>query len=111
MSAARKKNEGFPLLELLIVVLIVGVLAILALPRLFSTVEFSRSTEAMAAIGTIRQAMERCMLRLGGGGDYVSCDTFAEVTEISDPNNEPGAHFTYLITDTATGYNIKATRL
>ena len=103
-----KRNKGFTLLEIIIVVIIVGVLASLALPRLFSTVEYSWSTEAFAAMGTIRSAMERCLIKKGAG-DYVNCDTFAEI-DIPDPGLEAGAHFAYTITDTANGYVLKAKR-
>lgn len=104
-----RNNSGFTLLEIIIVVIIVGVLASLALPRLFSTVEFSRGTEAMAVIGTMRSAMERCLLR-SGSGDYVNCDTIGEI-DIPDPDTTAGAHFTYRITNNGTiGYTITAWR-
>ena len=108
----KRKNKGFTLLEIIIVVIIVGVLASLALPRLFSTVEFSRSTEAMATIGSVRQAMERCMLR-NGSGDYANCNEFkaAEIADIPDPANEPGVHFAYTFPSASTTkYSILATR-
>ena len=53
-------KKGFTLLELIIVIVIVGVLASLALPKLFSVIVGARSTEAIATIATIRSAMERC---------------------------------------------------
>src|SRR3990167_6504303 len=106
----KRKNKGFTLLEIIIVVIIVGVLASLALPRVFSNVEFSRSTEAMAAVGAIRSAMERCLLR-SGVDDYAPCATFgAGSIDIPDPSGNAGSHFTYLVTDDANGYTILATR-
>ena len=62
MKLTLKRKKGFTLLEIIIVVIIVGVLASLALPRLFSTVEYSRSTEALAAIGSMRSAMD-CVVK------------------------------------------------
>ena len=107
----KRKNKGFTLLEIIIVVIIVGVLASLALPRLFSTVEFSRSTEALAAIGTVRAAMERCMARVGGTGNYVVCDNIPnEINDIPDPSTEVGRHFTYAMGGSLDGYTIVATR-
>ena len=61
-----QSTKGFTLLEIIIVIIIVGVLASLALPRFFSTVEFSRSTEAMGSMSALRQSMERCYLANSG---------------------------------------------
>ncbi|MCD4779380.1 MAG: prepilin-type N-terminal cleavage/methylation domain-containing protein [Candidatus Omnitrophica bacterium] len=100
-------KSGFTLLEIIIVIIIVGVLASLALPRFFSTVEFSRSTEALSASSSIRQSLERCYL--GNNGNYVGC-TLAAI-DLADPGGSPGAHFAYAIAgQSATGYTITATR-
>ena len=50
MKPTLKRKKGVTLLEIIIVVIIIGVLASLALPRLFSTVEFSRSAEAIGGV-------------------------------------------------------------
>jgi len=84
-------SKGFTLLELIVVIIIVGVLASLAIPRFFSTVEYARSAEAMASAMAIRQSILRC----GQYNDnYVGCDTFADI-DIDDPGAEAGAHFSY----------------
>lgn len=104
-----KKNNksGFTLLEIIIVIIIVGVLASLALPRFFSTVEFSKSTEALNMMAAIRQSMERCYV--GAQGDYTGCSISS--LDIEDPANSPGAHFAYAISGaSATGYTLTATR-
>ena len=101
-------RSGFTLLEIIIVIIIVGVLASLALPRFFSTVEFSKSTESFAGMTAIRQSMERCYL--SSGGNYTAC-TLAGL-DIENPANSPGAHFTYALSGQgATGYVITATRI
>lgn len=105
----KRKNEGFTLLEVIIVVIIVGVLATTALPRLFRTVEFSRSTEAFAAMGAIRSSMERCVLKYGSG-NYAFCDNFTTEIDVN-PGTEAGTHFSYSITSASkNGYTITATR-
>ncbi len=104
----RQNKSGFTLLEIIIVIIIVGVLASLALPRFFSTVEYSRSTEALSSLGAVRQSLERCYLQRSG--DYTNCTNFANL-DIENPANSPGSHFTYTITGaTATGYTINANR-
>jgi prepilin-type N-terminal cleavage/methylation domain-containing protein len=110
MKLTLKRNKGFTLLEIIIVVIIVGVLASLALPRLFSTVEYSRSTEALASIGAIRSAMERCLLKTGSG-NYAVCTSFTTQLDIPNPGSEAGAHFAYsFVSPSTTEYTIQATR-
>lgn len=106
----KNNKSGFTLLEIIIVIIIVGVLASLALPRFFSTVEYSKSTEALTSMSAIRQSMERCYLM--SPGTYSGCGDggFSEL-DIEDPALSPNAHFTYAITGAnATGYTITATR-
>lgn len=102
------KKSGFTLLEIIIVIIIVGVLASLALPRFFATVEYSRSTEAFVSLGAVRQALERCYLQRNGS--YTNCTNFSNL-DITNPANSPNAHFTYTITGaSATGYTANAQR-
>jgi prepilin-type N-terminal cleavage/methylation domain-containing protein len=105
----KNKKSGFTLLEIIIVIIIVGVLASLALPRLFATVEYSRSTEATNSFTAVRGSMERCYLK---NGNYARCVNFADL-DAMDPGASPGAHFSYGITsyDAANqSYTITATR-
>ena len=104
----KHRKSGFTLLEIIIVIIIIGVLASLALPRLFKTVEFSRSAEGLAAISNIRQSLERCYLQ--GGATYVGCDMTS--IDLENPANSPNAHFgTYAVSSqSTTGYTITATR-
>lgn len=104
----KNKKSGFTLLEIIIVIIIVGVLASLALPRFFNTVEYSRVTEALNSLGVSRDAIERCALF---GSDYAPCDDFLNL-DIGDPGDEAGAHFTYgLVMDAVPGdMTLTATR-
>ncbi len=103
----KQNKSGFTLLEIIIVIIIVGVLASLALPRFFATVEFSKSTEALNSMSTLRGSMERCYM--ASAGTYVGCTITS--LDVADPGTSPGARFTYSATDqTATSYSLVATR-
>jgi len=58
VSAVRlTDNRGFTLIELMIVVIVVGILAAVAIPMYRSNTEDAIATEAAAALGTIRSAL------------------------------------------------------
>lgn len=112
-----KRNSGFTLLEIIVVIIIISILASLALPRFFRTVEYSRASEALAAIGTIRQAMERCYLKTG---DFANCQSISNSLDIAYPGeadpdtvtDNPAALFNYTLAvdQTNLNYVIEATR-
>ena len=104
----KRKQSGFTLLEIIIVIIIVGVLASLALPRFFSMVERTRGAEALNSFTAIRGAMERCYLR--NDQDYTGCTLGA--IDVDDPGTSAGAHFTYTMENAATKgtWEVTATR-
>jgi general secretion pathway protein G len=65
MSAPRPRPHGFTLLELLVVLVIVGLLAGLVGPRLFSKVDQSKVATAQAQIKLLRGAVENLRLDRG----------------------------------------------
>lgn len=98
-------KSGFTLLEIIIVLIIIGVLASLALPKFFSTVEYSRSAEALRLIGSTRESLQRCYLMQR---DYDNC-TLANID--FDPTETDNPHFTYTKVDGGVnGFTITATR-
>ncbi len=101
------ERQGFTLLEIIIVIIIVGVLASLALPKFFRTVEYARSTEALTSISAIRQSVERCYLMRGG--TYVGC-TLANL-DLEDPTDSPNAHFSYILLTPGGGVDFMITAM
>ncbi len=51
------RQRGFTLVELMIVVIIVGILAAVAIPMYTGATEKAKATECVAALGTIRSAL------------------------------------------------------
>lgn len=108
--------KAFTLLEVIIVIIIIGVLASLALPRFFRLVEYSRSVEAVQSILLIRNSMERCYLMTM---DYKKCRMNSpgpnpNNLDIQDPGTAPNTHFSYAVDPPDLPnlflYQIKATR-
>ena len=104
------KNKGFTLLEIIIVIVIIGVLTTLALPKLFTMIEASRATEAMATISSIRMAMQRYCLMNGtcrppniAYGLLMDKSQGVNLLGIDFPEDSPGAHFSYQVSAGALG--------
>ena len=61
----KSKPEGFTLIELMVVILIVGVLAAVAVPLMRGKIDQSKWAEANAAAGSIRTAVKTYFLETG----------------------------------------------
>lgn len=62
-------KKGFTLIELIFAVVIIGILAALAIPRFSSTIEKSRTAEAINTLETLRNAQEVYKLENGAYTD------------------------------------------
>ena len=57
-----RRKSGFTLIEIIVVLIIVGILASIGLPELFSNVASSRGAEGMAGLSTYKSQTEGCVL-------------------------------------------------
>ena len=64
-------KKGFTLIELLVVVLIMGILASVAMPQYFKSVEKSRASEGIDALSAIASAQERLFMQKGTFSAYL----------------------------------------
>jgi type IV pilus assembly protein PilA len=57
-----KKQQGFTLIELMIVVAIIGILAAVAIPQYQNYVSKSQVSRVMGEVGALRTAVETCLM-------------------------------------------------
>ena len=91
----RRVIKGFTLLEILIVVIIVGILAALAIPYYVKTAESSKAAEAYNNLSAIRQAE---LVHYGRTGYFIISEgTLTDFSDldIEDPNTMPNRNFDY----------------
>jgi type IV pilus assembly protein PilA len=103
-------KKGFTLLEMLVVVIIIGILAAIALPQYLSTIEKARSGEAVTNVGSIRTALDRYWYQNAAG------TTDIDLLDIDNPNDVTNKLYNYeIISNSSTSdkriYNIRATRI
>ncbi|MDD5195540.1 MAG: prepilin-type N-terminal cleavage/methylation domain-containing protein [Candidatus Omnitrophica bacterium] len=102
-------RKGFTLLELLIVIIIIGILAIFALPQFFNTADVAKNTKAKQVLGEIRSAEVICNGILGSWQTWVQLaagckvpDSNQNAVAMADPTaGDP--YWTYTITTTGSG--------
>lgn len=106
------RKKGFTLLELLVVVIIIGILASIAMPQYTSTIEKARSGEAMINIGAIRVALDRYWYQNG----TLPANSNFSALDIDDPNNVTNKLYVYSFVNNGTTaakrkYTVTATRV
>ena len=89
-------EQGFTLLELLMVVIIIGILAAVAIPQYLKTREKARMAEAISLLGQIRSSETRYYAE---NDNYVAVSDFSTTNPLDfDPTDTAGAQlFTYSV--------------
>ncbi|MCW9018005.1 MAG: type IV pilin protein [Kangiellaceae bacterium] len=101
-----KRNRGFTLVEIMIVVAIVGILFAIAYPSYQNYIIRSKRADAMGALLNAAQAMERYKVN---NYDYDVGTNIATVFATQVPVDGGTAYYTLSIASTATTYTITAT--
>lgn len=99
-------NRGFTLIEIMIVVVIVGILASIALPAYQEYVRQGNRTEAKSALLEAAQALER---HYSVNGTYLSGGNLAAVYKTSVPPGGPAVYTLAAVSATANSYVLAAT--
>jgi general secretion pathway protein G len=126
MKTLLKKQGGFTLLELLIVIVIIGILALLIIPNITSAPKKARDTQRKTDITTIRKALEEYFVNnnsypstsgvaatvLGGGSGPLTSGSAPLMKEVpADPKGGSPSQYVYQYTPSgtpATSYTIGA---
>ena len=94
----RKSSAGFTLIELMIVIMIIGILAAIAMPSYFSKVTATKRTDAQITLVNNAQALERCFTEFN---DYANANCVIAATS-------PQNHYAITVVRATTTFTLTA---
>jgi type IV pilus assembly protein PilA len=103
-TPAKGAEEGFTLVELLVVMLIVGLLAAIAIPAFFNQTAKAKDSSAKSNVRHLVEAVEACRV---GAPSYSNCDSAAELDGAEGLNFGTGEGQVGVIVD-GSGYTAYA---
>jgi type IV pilus assembly protein PilE len=103
----RLRPSGFTLIEMMIALVVVGLLAMVAMPSLMDAIRKSRRGEAFAALSAIQQAQERWR---GSNASYTATLSSLNVPNLNAAGNTSSGNYALSIDGSSqTGYTVTAT--
>lgn len=78
-TSAKGAEDGFTLVELLVVMLVIGLLAAIAVPAFFNQTAKAKDSSAKSSLRHVVAAVEACRV---GASSYSDCDTAAELNNV-----------------------------